>query len=166
MRYSPPIGEVFKATSGPGAGREPNPRKRQRIIDCSAPPFSIDYKSLSLVKKAFLPLIRMVKFVWLMLVVVISQASIYVPGLVNASQGPEAYAARSYFYVGGQYVDVLLTPLYLLPIAVRVVDQSHRMALVCITTKIRCTWRSWSLSADQGKMSLSFSYKVRPKQVP
>ncbi len=43
---------------------------------------------------------------WSLLNLLLSQASIFAIASLNTSQSPEALATRSYFYVGGEYVDV------------------------------------------------------------
>ena len=48
----------------------------------------------------------MVKF---QLAAILLHSLTFVTGSLNASQGPEALAARTYFYVGGRYVDVMHT---------------------------------------------------------
>lgn len=48
----------------------------------------------------------MVKF---QLAAVLLQSLTFVTGSLNASQGPETVAARTYFYVGGRYVAVMHT---------------------------------------------------------
>ena len=53
----------------------------------------------------------MIELQWLVLAVVLPQLFTLGTALVNASQGPEALATRNYFYVGGRYVNVMLTRL-------------------------------------------------------
>ncbi|KAL9002047.1 MAG: hypothetical protein Q9188_005004 [Gyalolechia gomerana] len=47
----------------------------------------------------------MVGIQWLLLATIIPCVLTFATGLVNVSQGPEALAARKYFYVGGHYVN-------------------------------------------------------------
>ena len=47
------------------------------------------------------PLAKMFKFIWPLLALIIS-----INAFVDVSENTEAMAARSYFYVGGQYIRV------------------------------------------------------------
>ena len=51
----------------------------------------------------------MSSFIWPLLVALLAGASISNNDSVNADQGPETLASRSYFYVGGEYVDVYMS---------------------------------------------------------
>ena len=49
----------------------------------------------------------MINLPWLLGAVIIPQLLALAIGAVSAAQGPEALAARRYFYVGGQYAKVM-----------------------------------------------------------
>ena len=51
---------------------------------------------------------RMMGNMWPLLALLMPQTSVLANAFVNASQGPEALATRSFFYVGGDYVDVIV----------------------------------------------------------
>lgn len=53
----------------------------------------------------------MVKLQWSFWAAIVSRLIVLGTSLVNASQNSEVLAARRYFYVGGQYVDVMRTRL-------------------------------------------------------
>ena len=62
--------------------------------------------------------VKMLKFMWPLLALIMPQVSVFGTAFINASQGPEAVATRGYFYVGGGYVDVIF-PFISLPIDAR-----------------------------------------------
>ena len=51
--------------------------------------------------------IKMISLMWPLLAFLTPRAFVLAIPPLNASQGPEALATRSYFYVGGEYVDVI-----------------------------------------------------------
>ena len=61
----------------------------------------------------------MLKSMWPLLVLIMPQVSVFGTAFINASQDSEAVATRSYFYVGGGYVDVMFPAFISLPIDAR-----------------------------------------------
>ena len=102
--------------------------------------------------------VKMFLATWLMLVLLMPRASMSPIAFVNASQGPEALATRTYFYVGGEYVDVLFPhPSSDLQLKNVLSDQECRTAQACISSGIRCTSRNLCRRVEQGGRTLLYS---------
>ena len=106
--------------------------------------------------------VKMLLATWAIFVLLMPRASMSATAFVNASQGPEALATRTYFYVGGGYVDVLFPPALQLEIILS--DPECRTALACISLRIRCTSRNLCRRVEQGESTLLSSYTDKLKR--